>query len=363
MICLLYCFALLHAAVPAGEIAFVTGTEQEDQRVCVLDMRENLVVSVGNGKRDGAPRWSPDGQWIAFESQGKEGMGIWVVRPDGKDARQLSKVHAWNHGPRWSPDASRLAYTADAEMGLRQVLVVCDIATGEETVWGGGRPGLLRPIWLPALELMKALQADAELKWEGVDTIALLEEAEAGALFCIGIVGEAGAYSTEVFLVTQSQAAPILSLVSKDTARYAEWAIESNRKGEAFAYESNDGGDREIFVLGKRGIANVSNHRSADWNPVWSPDGEWIAFESFRGGQRGVYRLFQDTTRSFPVDVSEDYQSWSPAWSPDGDFMVYVSDKSGTPQLYLHDIKGEKSHELTSLPGYADQPVWRPEKK
>lgn len=384
-----FLLALSMTAAPAGHIAFVEGTHQEDQCVALIDLKTGEIERIGPGQRDGAPRWSPDGQWLAFESQTPGGLGICVLRVDGGDHRMLAHQYSWNHSPRWSPDGTRLAYNADVGQGLAQAVVVYDLESNTETVWGalpdtseteadsGEAPpadkdagplkpfGLLRPVWLPSTELMKAMHPEDErLTADGVDIAALEEEAEAsGALMAIGLIGRPGASSTEPFLITPSHMLPLLPLIVDDSLRYAEWSIEPGHRGRRIAFETNDGGFREIFMLDRRGLTDVSNHRAADWNPVWSPDDKWIAFESFRSGRRGVYRLFPDTARVFPVAVAEEYDCWAPAWSPGSDWLAYLSMASGNPQIHLFDIEGSADRTLTDGPGYALAPAWRPKVK
>jgi dipeptidyl aminopeptidase/acylaminoacyl peptidase len=56
------------------------------------------------------PRWSPDRRWIAFTAAGRgepsDSQEIWLMRSDGSDQRQLTRLYpAQAIGLSWSPDA------------------------------------------------------------------------------------------------------------------------------------------------------------------------------------------------------------------------------------------------------------------
>lgn len=353
-----------HAASPSGRIAYLSGTEQEDLCVCVLDLATGETVRVGEGARDGAPVWSPDGAWIAFPSHGAEGMGIRLVQPYGSERRSPVHAHAWNQAPRWAPDARRLAYTADDGKGFDSVIVVYDLGANSETVWGGGRTGLSRPVWISGMKLLNTLlhleqsqRGNARIASNLVDDIN-----RSGALLAIGLIGEPGKYSSDIFLVTESGSVPLVP-PEMNPGTYFDWSAETNAKGSMIAFESNDGGDREIFVFSSSGRKDVSNHREADWNPVWSPKGNWLAFESFRTGRRSILRVFPETIRVQPVAQTEDADNWSPAWSPDGGRLAFVSDRSGNPDIWLSTDTGENPRQLTTQPGPDYAPAWQPQGK
>lgn len=352
----------LFAAKPEGMIAFSTGGGQEDRCVCVVDLATGVTTRVGPGSHDGTPRWSPDGQWLAFTSRANDGLAVYLVRPDGAEGRFLNHAKPWNFAPNWSPDGRRLAYASSPDMTLACTLTVHDITSGTETTWANAREGMMTPVWMPSLDLMKALDPEEKLVLEGLDTARFLEEgASEGVLAAAGLVGEPGKLSTELFLVTRSQVAPLLALLLPKSKQYAEWSPQPDPDGQRFAFESNDGGDREVFVLGKRGIGDVSNHRAADWNPVWSPEGGYLAFESFRDGRRGLYGVYPETARVFTIAAGSDFDCWSIAWSPDEDWLAFVSDRDGFPRLYLARRDGSELRRLTGAALNEYTPAWRPE--
>ena len=66
-----------------------------------------LAIRLTSGAAfDMQPRFSPDGKWIAFASDRDGLTNIWVMKPDGSGARQVSKEKRWYvNSPAWSPDS------------------------------------------------------------------------------------------------------------------------------------------------------------------------------------------------------------------------------------------------------------------
>src|SRR5258708_21106677 len=59
------------------------------------------------------PRWSPDGQWLAFLSNRLEDKNqIFVISPLGGEAQQLTKSETAISNFSWSEDGKTIAYTA-----------------------------------------------------------------------------------------------------------------------------------------------------------------------------------------------------------------------------------------------------------
>jgi len=358
-LCLLTLYSM-HAAAASGHIAYLSGTEQEDLCVCVMDVVSGATLRVGEGDRDGAPVWSPDGAWLAYPSKSDAGMDIHLVRPDGSERRAVVHAHPWNRQPRWSPDGSRLAYAADD--GINAVIMVYDAVTHTETVWGGGKTGLMRPVWVSGMKLLNIVKQIEESQHGESRISGMFDEINGtGAILAVGLVANSNGLTTDIFLVTENGATPLVP-PELNPGNYVDWAVEINRKGGMIAFESNDGGDREIFVFSANGQTNVTNHREADWNPVWSPDGNWIAFESFRNARRSVYRVYPETIRVFPVAVAKNSDNWCPTWSPDGEWLAFVSDRTGNPDIWIAEVTGENPRQLTTYPGLDYAPAWQPRK-
>ena len=66
---------------------------------------------------------SPDNQWLAFDSNRRGNMDIWIMRKDGSELRQLTTHHAHDWTPRWSPDGKKILFHS-LRSGNRDLFVI-----------------------------------------------------------------------------------------------------------------------------------------------------------------------------------------------------------------------------------------------
>ena len=78
---------------------------------------KNTRRLTNNRKRDFSPSWSPDGKWIAFQSDRKgDGVNheIYVMDADGKNQRVGSlNNRVDDKSPSWSSDGKRIVFSSD----------------------------------------------------------------------------------------------------------------------------------------------------------------------------------------------------------------------------------------------------------
>jgi len=66
-------------------------------------------------REDLDPRYSPDGQRIAFASRRTENLEIWIASHDGSDATQITFQGAASGSPNWSPNGKQIAFDSSTE--------------------------------------------------------------------------------------------------------------------------------------------------------------------------------------------------------------------------------------------------------
>jgi serine/threonine protein kinase/Tol biopolymer transport system component len=114
-----------------GRLAFFTLGESAESEIVLIDADgTNRQVLTDNQVYDGEPDWSPDGQYIAFESMQAGNSDIYIAPVGGGslvsgDTRQLTSGTEPDRHPDWSPDGALIAYESGS--GDRSEIVVVQV--------------------------------------------------------------------------------------------------------------------------------------------------------------------------------------------------------------------------------------------
>jgi len=98
-----------------SRIAFVLKTMDEGKNdyisnIHVVD-RNGTVVQFTSGNADSAPRWSPDGRYLAFLSRRADRPQVYLLPTSGGESLALTDLKLGGGIPCWSPDSTALAFT------------------------------------------------------------------------------------------------------------------------------------------------------------------------------------------------------------------------------------------------------------
>jgi dipeptidyl aminopeptidase/acylaminoacyl peptidase len=243
------------------------------------------------GPEDTSPRWSPDGQWVAFRStRGEVAPGadgpkaqLYVISASGGEAEKLTDAKAGVGAFSWSPDSTRIAYVAQVP-----------------------------------------LTDDEEKKRKDKDDAQVIDrDFRFSHLWTIGIEDRKSVEIVKSDLVISDP----------------QWAPD----GKRIAYVTNptpradDGSLSDIYIANADGSGaprKLLENDGPDTQPRWSPDGTRIAFNSrdAKNGELGIAQLqIIPAEGGKPRIIAADLPG--PAadvrWSRDGS-TLYFRDNQGT---------------------------------
>lgn len=179
-----------------------------------------------------APRWSPDGQTLAFAAT----AGVWLSRSDGSHQRLVARRAA---APSWSPDGRRLAYAGPnglyaLSLDTRRSRLILPMAAPDF---------FADPDWSP--------DGKRIVGWRGHDIAHLwLVDADGSHLRRLGPNSLEG--------------------------QVPRWSPDGRR----IAYADADSGTIDVLTLrtGRtRTVFSGAAEGDQSWALAWSPDGRWLA--------------------------------------------------------------------------------------
>lgn len=107
-----------------GTLAFqsdvrTTSNPNRRNRLYTIDLANGHITTL---TRDGdwndeQPRWSPDGQRIAFKSDRGGSFNLYVMNADGTNVVRLTEHGANDHDPSWLPDGRSLVFSSERDRG------------------------------------------------------------------------------------------------------------------------------------------------------------------------------------------------------------------------------------------------------
>jgi TolB protein len=89
---------------PDGKSLLIYAGPPGDKNIFLINVDAETATQLTNGGNNAASSFSPDGQWIAFNSlRNNDQADIFIMRPDGSDVRQVTNNPEPDWQPQWEP--------------------------------------------------------------------------------------------------------------------------------------------------------------------------------------------------------------------------------------------------------------------
>ena len=316
------------------------------------------------------PRISPDGRWVAYvvttvdQRQNRRQSNVWITATDGsRPPRQFTTSAQSSSSPRWSPDGQQLAFLSARPAGSESPAAPQAAATPSSsptpttaaTSQSAGAPSATpTPGGLPsALQTASAPPADAPraqvyvLPLDGGEASRVTNLKNGVSTFQWSPDGRA--------LAVISRVGPSdLKAPSSDVRHYKNSSFKFNDTGWF------DDKRNHIWVVDVRTGDAKQITSGEDWNdsdPQWSPDGRRIAFVSDRTGRAfeesrntDVWVVSADGTGPLTKISDHEEADQSPRFSPDGKWIAFTGSvrERDHPKIWLAPSAGGAPSQLAA---------------
>jgi Tol biopolymer transport system component len=363
-------------------IAFVS----QGQGVCVMNPDGSGRQAVaGDG---GWPAFSGSGDRLYFHKRQGGRWGIWQVRLDGSDLKQVTPpdldvctpagsaapgrlavavlrrngrqielldpasgqltavtnegTDHWN--PSLSPDGSRVFYHQAApgpdrprvetwgtppDTGLRMLRIVDGMFPAFSP--DGKRIALIDGLFdanRRSLAIMNPDGSDHKKIWSGVTDLFSLSWASSGDLLAFSRGGYFRDARTEIDVATVRPDGSDLKSLIVDGSNNG-W-LSFSPDARQFVFRSGRSGAKNLYIANRDG-SGVRRLTEGNWTDTmchWSPAGEWIAFASNRDGEFHLWLIKPDGSGLRKLFGGA--RHLHPQFSPDGKWVVFASGYAGT---------------------------------
>lgn len=276
--------------------------------LATTDGKENFQLTF-NEKSSSNPKWSPDGNWIAFMSNRKDNKNnIYLLPLRGGEAEPLTDEKSAVSNFEWSPDGKWIALT------------ITDAKTEDEE---------------------KNDKAKNDFRW--VD-----ENLKMSRLYVIPVQKDANGKREPRKLTTENYNVDSFDW-SPDGSRIV---FDHTKSSVANDWTTSD---VSIVEVGTAKATIFANTGAAESSPLYSPDGKWIAMTisdnppSWAGS--GLIEVFPAAGgQAKALTASYDAQPNITGWSADGKRIYFNEAKGSSTQLYSLDVESNKIEEIKTTP-------------
>ncbi|MGI8785919.1 MAG: protein kinase domain-containing protein [Acidobacteriota bacterium] len=260
------------------------------------------------------PRWSPDGQQIAFHSdEENDDRNIWVVPAEGGPARQLTQSKSWEILPHWSPDGRQILFTAVSFEELP------DLGASRSILTVPAEGGEVRTIVKNATIAMQHLYQT----WSPDSREIVFVSARTG--------------NAEIWITSIEGGTPRRLTNHPASDRFPDWSPDgqwilfiSDRMGDSRPWRvPAAGGDAQL-------VADLASREAR-----WSADGKTIYFIGKRGGVENVFEVPTSGGAERQLTHFKGRYGRLDRFATNGNYL-YVIWAEETGELWVMDVVREK---------------------
>lgn len=332
---------------------------QPDQRFSGMDVFELEWVE--------DPQIAPDGEAIVYVRRSMDKMKdrrisrLWMMDSDGSNHRKLTARDVNESSPRWSPDGERIAFVSSSEEHGSEIYMywiesgaMARITQLEESPRGlswspdGNQLAFNMKVSERNPELASSKRAPKGAEWADNPRVTkrLNYESDGSGYIEPGY--------THIFTVPAQGGAP--RQITKGDYHHASSPVWSE-DGERLIFSANrnenwehERRNSELYSVDieSRSIKTLTDRFGPDYSPQVSPDGETVAYLGYDDQVQTyqvtrLYTMNTDGSNKQEIETELDRSISEISWDEDGEGLYFMYDDEGNTKIGHTDLSGETS--------------------
>jgi dipeptidyl aminopeptidase/acylaminoacyl peptidase len=321
------------------------------------------------------PQISPNGKTIAFtvtkfnKAENTSNSNIFLVQVERGEVRQLTDAPRGNHSPRWSPDGNSIAFVS-TRLGTPQIYTIAvtggeamkrtDIATGVHgLLWSpDGKTFAYWTEGYPECETDDCNRKNLEEK----------EKSKIDAMIFDRLLyrhWDSWKHDTRyhLYVVPAEEGEPkILTPGDYDTPPVSlggYWTYNFSPDGDEMVFLRNTdemvaiSTNNDVFTVRVTGdvISRITDNPANDFQPAYSPDGKYISYlmmerPGFEADRHQLVIYERATGIKTTLTSGLDYSVSEYVWSPDSRFIYFNADDKGNTSVFRLSVNDKQTDKI-----------------
>lgn len=301
--------------------------------LCIVDSDGSNLKRFSNVRGHvGGGTISPDDSKISYHRKYGPGGSIYIMDIDGSN---LKEIHKAGFDPFFSKDSKRILFISEEEFKNYSEICTMDLN-------GGDIRKILR-------SENNSYYSNPKYSNDGSKIMFITSNYESNPESVLNIINNYGSDLREI--INKNNFNPTSASFSPDDSKIV------------FSAYNDDYYNQAIYILNLENleIQEITDNKSFNFGPYFSPEGNKIIFESNRNGFCGLYMMNIDGTYQEFVLSSDYVGSHNPTFSLDGTKIAFESNMDGNPEIYIVDSDGTNLERLTNNEVFDGLPIFSPD--
>lgn len=263
-----------------GSIVYHADPDDDGENLWMMDLGTRTISKLTTEGTNTYPVPSPDGRWIAFQSNRDGDFEIFVLNRQTGEQRQLTFNDYVDRVPQWTPDSQGIIYSSDVKRDGMHDLYRVEVAASDPTLVYSSSERKTHARVSPDLRYLVFTTSAEPNNWRTWE------------------IGRLDLNTNEFSALTQNQTRDASPVFSADGTSILYASLRNGSNGVALM--NPDGSNQRV----------IYNSGGDEWSASYSLDGQYILFTSGENSNFQLWLMTADGKNATQLTISGGAYGW-----------------------------------------------------